>query len=109
MPVDIDAITPRSRRTKIEYEEIFVGRLLRLFPFVDFLGDPKTAADTINSYARNHDIAAVALPVVKRNGNGYVEVWGDPNRTWLEGPPPDIEKKLRDGGYDFRKRRSKRS
>lgn len=108
MPVKIDAITPRSKSTKIDYEAIFIGDLLRLFPFVDFMGDPRTAADTINSYARNHDIAAVALPVVKKNGHGFVEVWGDPGRTWLEGPPPHIMKKLAAGGYDFRKRRAKR-
>ena len=108
MPVKIEDFTPRSKRTKIDYEAIFTGDLLKLVPFVDFVGDPRTAADTINSFARNKDIAAVALPVVRRDGHGHVEVWGDPNRTWLEGPPAHIIKKLANKGYDFRKRRAKR-
>lgn len=105
MGIDIDEITPRSRRTKHDYEAFFVGRLRKIFPFEDFKGNPMTVADSINKFARSKDIAAVALPVVKRNGDGWIEVWGDPNRTWNQGPPADIIAKLKRGKYDYRKRR----
>ena len=106
MGIDIDEITPRSRRTKHDYEAFFVGRLRRIFPFDDFKGKPGTVADSINRFARSKDIAAVALPVVNRDGDGYIEVWGDPSRTWNQGPPAEIIEKLKRGNFDYRKRRA---
>lgn len=106
MAVDLDGFSPRERITQYPYDEWLCGRVLGLELGTDFWATPKSLTNSILSYARRNDIAAVAVPVRDRATPGkpfrFVEVWGDPERTWDEGPPADVRDQMLAAGIALR-------
>jgi len=106
MPVEISSFSTVRRRTKLPYEEWLDCRILRLEQGVDFFQTPRAAANALLGWARRRDVACVALPVRDTTTAGspvrFLEVWGDPDRSWSDGPPPAIRAALERAGYKAR-------
>lgn len=98
----IQHFTPRARATQYPYDEWFDGGKYKLTR-KDLRGaDPKVVANAALSYARRNDFAAVALVSSTRDGRvmaSTLEIWGDRERSWADGPPPEMALELRLAGY----------
>lgn len=99
-----------TRATKYDYPKLLNGKFNKLtwrknrFP----LGDEPKVAKSILAMARREDWCVVCRVITdRRTGETYVEVWGDMDLGYDDLPPPEIEEKLRENGYDVRKRRRK--
>lgn len=106
MAVEITQFSPARRKTTYPYARWFQGRMLRLKRLEDFNGKPTAVVESVVAYARRNDIAAVAFPVRDENGDSvFVELWGDPARSWKEGPPPEIVEELERSGRPYHRQR----
>jgi len=108
-PVALETFLPAQRKTSLPYRSWLNGERLLLEAGVDFHGEPRKIATNILSFARRHDWAAVALPVRDEaaplsSPPRWVQVWGDPSRNWLEGPPAVLAAELSSLGWRTRKR-----
>lgn len=108
MPTKISSFSSRQRKTKLPYRDWLTGEMLRLDRLDDLQGqEPRKVANGLLTYAKRNDIAAVALPVrdhdLPHSPFRFLEVWGDPSRTWSEGPTPELTRALRAAGWTPRR------
>lgn len=106
----LDHFIAPPRQTSLPYDEWFTGQRLLLERNVDFNDDPRNVATKILNYARRRNMAAVAIPMRDPDDRSpkaplrAVQVWGDPTRTWEQGPPADLVAELRSVGVRLRRR-----
>lgn len=97
-----------TRATKYYYRKLLDGKFhkMRRRKYRFKLGEEEKVARSILAHAREKDWCAVCRVVTdEKTGEAYVEVWGDMALRYKDLPPPEIEKQLRQAGYDIRKRR----
>lgn len=98
-----------TRAPKYNYPKILDGKKFHTLTAKKNRFDPGEEAKvqrSILAMARQEDWFAVCRVLYdKRTGEHYVEVWGDMNLKYKDLPPPEVEEKLLEAGYDIRKRR----
>lgn len=97
-----------TRSTKYDYPKLLNGKFnqMRRRKYRFKIGDEEKVARSILARAREKDWCAVCRVLTDdATGETYVEVWGDMNLGYKDLPPPDVEQKLREAGYDIRKQR----
>lgn len=98
-PQILDSFFDSPRPTSLPYREWLTGQRLLLIQGEDFNEPPRAVVTKILAYARRHDWAAIAVLARRpddppRGVCRCIQIWGDPGRTYAEGPPAEILEEL---------------
>lgn len=110
-PEVLDSFFDAPRATSLPYADWLTGQRLLLVQGTDFNEDPRRVVNKILGYARRRDWAVVAILTRRptdppQAAARCIQVWGDPSRSYADGPPEEI---LRELGRSLRRRQRVRS
>lgn len=105
-PEVLESFFDPPRSTSLPYADWLTGQRLLLVQGTDFNEDPRRVANKVLGYARRKDWAAVAVLTRRPTDPAQaaprcIQVWGDPSRSYADGPPEEI---LRELGSAVRRR-----
>lgn len=99
-PDVLESFFESPRPTSLPYASWLTGQRLLLLKGRDFNEECEAVRIKLLAYAKRHDWAAVAIlarrPIDPLDGPALcLQVWGDPSRSWDEGPPDEIWRELK--------------
>jgi len=101
-PEVLERFFDSPRPTSLPYAEWLTGKRLLLVRGEDFTEDPRKVVTKVLSYAKRRDWAVVAVltrrPTDPARGPAQcIQVWGDPRRSYADGPPEEMFRELNRG------------
>jgi hypothetical protein len=98
-PEVLDSFFSSARPTSLPYNEWLTGQRLLLVQGQDFTEEPRAVVTKVLAYAKRRDWAVIAVLARRRTDPPRgparcIQIWGDPDRSYAEGPPDEILREL---------------